>query len=430
MRAESRIALGLTVINYTVAIQGLITGPLQARALGLYDRGVLASIIIPMQVVPVLLAMGTYQAATWVVSRHPGYPVESLRVLTLLSIVPAIATALAIWPTAVLLLEPGQERLWLVLGMMTGVVTGFVSAYSGAAEMLGDWRAVYMVRAGPPLVILLAVMWLFLTGRVTVPAMVIVFGIGNVLPALFLAMRSFKWRRQRSIGPRANQPPGFRSTFAYSMRAWLGTLTNAANARLDQLILVPFLSAASLGLYVVAVSLTTVLAPATNAVGTLLKVRAAEGRLSAGSTVANRLFVCVAVLGALALGAAAPWLVSALFGREFSGAVVLVWMLLPGAVALTVSGLAHNMLYGLGLPGAVFRSELLGVIAGVAALALLLPTFDVRGAAAASSLAYICTAAYLTWSAARRLEVHWSSLLIARRNDMLILTRRLRQGRS
>jgi O-antigen/teichoic acid export membrane protein len=432
MRTESRLAAGLTVINYAVAVQGLVTGPLQARALGLHDRGVLASIIIPMQVVPVLLAMGTYQTATWVMSRSPHHRSESLRVLSRLSLVPAVATALASWPTAMLLLEPGQERLWLALGMLTGTVTGFVAAYSGVAEMLGDWRAVFLVRSGPPLVILLSVLVLFVDGRLTVGSVVVVFALGNLLPAVFLAVRSLRWVRGESPGAHDadDDAPAFRPALAYSMRTWLGTLTNAANARLDQLILVPVLPPESLGLYVVAVSLTFPLAPATNAVGTLLKVRAAEGRLSAAATVANRMFVCLALLGALALGLSGPWLISVLFGVEFSGAAILLWLLLPGAVALTVSGLAQNLLYGLGLPGAVFRAEFLGVVAGLGALAVLIPALEVSGAALASSLSYICTAAYLARSAAKSLGVHWTSLLVPRPEDVLLVTRQLRSHRS
>lgn len=430
IRAESRLAVGLTAINYTVAVQGLITGPLQARALGLYDRGVLASILIPMQIVPLLLAMGTYQTATWIVSRYPDQRLASLRVLSLLSLVPAVATALVAWPTAVVLLEPGPERLWLILGMLTGTFTGFVGAYSGAAEMFGDWTTVFIVRAGTPLVILLSVIVLFVLDLLTVPAMVAVFAFGNVLPATILGLRSTRWRRQRAGESGLGERPTFRPTLSYSLRAWLGTLTNTANARLDQLVLIPFLTPASLGLYVVAVSLTTVLAPATSAVGTLLKVRAAEGRISGATTVVNRLFICVALVGALVLAVLAPWLVSVLFGSEFEEAATLLWLLLPGAVALTVNGLAHNLLYGLGLPNSVFRAELLGVIAGLVALAILLPTFDVRGAAVASSLAYIGTAAYLTRAAARQLDVHWSTLLVPRRTDAVLAIRQLRRGRA
>ena len=98
-----------------------------------------------------------------------------------------------------------------------------------------------------------------------------------------------------------------------------------------------------------------------------------------------------------AVGAAAPWVVPAVFGRDFDGAVTPLAILLPGVVAYApVNVLVVYLSIRRGRPG---LSLAVAVAAGIVTLAtslVLIPPYGASGAAGASSIGY-GAGAVLTW---------------------------------
>ena len=103
-------------------------------------------------------------------------------------------------------------------------------------------------------------------------------------------------------------------------------------------------------------------------------------------------------LVALAVGAIAPFLVPAVFGSAFDGAVTPLELLLPGAVAYApVSVLVVYLSVRRAEPWASLAVSLVAMLVTVGVAVLLIPVHGARGAAAASSIGY-GAGAVLAWA--------------------------------
>jgi O-antigen/teichoic acid export membrane protein len=211
----------------------------------------------------------------------------------------------------------------------------------------------------------------------------------------------------------------------YGARVQFGSWANAANMRLDQLLLSLFAPAASLGLYVVAVSYAGVLLmiPVSAALVMLPEV-VRQHQTGAARACLERW--CRGVLWATCLGGAviAPLgvvAVPALFGSAFQGAVPLAALLVPATVMLGMNQVLSTAFRGIGRPEIGSTSEVVGVAVTIAALAALLPRYGVYGAATASLLAYGASHLYLARKAVIVFEGDAKSLYIPTRDDLTAL---------
>jgi len=211
----------------------------------------------------------------------------------------------------------------------------------------------------------------------------------------------------------------------YGARVQFGNWANVANMRLDQLLLSLFAPAASLGLYVVAVSYASVLlmVPVSAALVMLPEV---VRQHQAGAARACLERWCRGVLWATCVGGAviAPLgvvAVPALFGRAFQGAVPLAALLVPATVMLGMNQVLSTAFRGIGRPEIASTSEVVGVAVTIAALAALLPRYGVYGAATASLLAYSASHLYLARKAVIVFEGDVRSLYIPTRDDLTAL---------
>ena len=107
------------------------------------------------------------------------------------------------------------------------------------------------------------------------------------------------------------------------------------NAQLDQLVLSQTVSAAELGRYAIAVSISLLPMPLVTAIGNVVFPRLAAQREVTGATCELQRLSVLASAGLAAamlvpLAAVAYWLVPLVFGAAYRGAVPLLWILTPG----------------------------------------------------------------------------------------------------
>jgi O-antigen/teichoic acid export membrane protein len=164
------------------------------------------------------------------------------------------------------------------------------------------------------------------------------------------------------------------------------------NLQLDQLLIVAFLPARSLGLYVVAVTWSGATAPSLSAVGSVLfpHVSAARdpGRKAHLLATALQSGVLVAVAITVPFTLLAPVGVPLIFGHDFAPAIPSALLLVPAGAILAWAGIAEQGLLGLGRMKAVVMTEAVGAVVTVGTLPLLLHTSGIFGAAVASLLGY------------------------------------------
>jgi O-antigen/teichoic acid export membrane protein len=165
------------------------------------------------------------------------------------------------------------------------------------------------------------------------------------------------------------------------------------NYRLDQLLMMAFLPAQALGLYVVAVAWGGMVQPLVGALGTALFPHVASGANPAERVrrflQGSRLALLLSLGSAGVMLVLTPWALPFLFGRSFGPAVPAALVLVLASAIAAFNGVMEDGLRGLGRPSAVLWAELGGVCVTVVALLILLPQLGILGAALASLLGYV-----------------------------------------
>jgi stage V sporulation protein B len=187
----------------------------------------------------------------------------------------------------------------------------------------------------------------------------------------------------------------FREAVGFAMPCYLGNLTQFLNYRLDVFIVGFFAGYAALGRYTLAVGLGQVIWMLSNAAATVLlpKVAAREHENSADHVMkVNRLALMASFAGAVALGIAATQLIPLLYGEAFRRSINALLWILPGIVAFSTVNVLAAYLAGIGKPRLNLIVSMISLTATISLDLLLIPRFDIVGAAIASSISYILSA--------------------------------------
>jgi len=123
--------------------------------------------------------------------------------------------------------------------------------------------------------------------------------------------------------------------------------------------------------------------------------RAVDPKLDAGriAAVLTRTTLAVALVTAIPAWFLGPRLVRIVYGAQFADAGVALRLILPGIVAYSVVAVLSRYITGRGRPGTGTLILVAGLALNIGANLFLIPAYGIRGAAAASSLSYIVTAA-------------------------------------
>jgi O-antigen/teichoic acid export membrane protein len=209
---------------------------------------------------------------------------------------------------------------------------------------------------------------------------------------------------RRDPGPEQAAPGGrLREAFRFGLLAWGGNLLQQLNYRFDVLILGAYAAAADVGVYSVALTLTSVAWVLPHGLQMVIFPRTASldaatdsGELSkADSDAAVTRGVRHSVLLLVPAGlivAALLGIVPLVYGSSFDQTVGLGFVLLPGVLALGVGKVLASVVAGRG--GVRYNLYTAAVVAAVT-LALyftLIPAYHGWGAATASSISYLASA--------------------------------------
>lgn len=218
-----------------------------------------------------------------------------------------------------------------------------------------------------------------------------------------------------------------RHLLGFGIRSHLSGVSTLLNERLDQLLISVFLAPVRLGLYVVAVTLTSL----TNLVGvsTSLIALPALARLAPGPERARSgaRFVSLTVLASTAVSLplilCTPLIIRLFFGTAFEPVANVCRVLIVASILLSTNRSIGAVLKAIGRPLDAGMAELMALAATTVGLALLLPLIGLMGAAIASLVSYAVAMAWMTRRTARALDVPWLSLLVPRWHDVRAIVR-------
>jgi len=181
---------------------------------------------------------------------------------------------------------------------------------------------------------------------------------------------------------------------SFGMQGQLSNLIQLLNYRLDSYLVLLLVNAGGVGLYAVGVSLSEGMWLIANSVSVVLLTNLTAGdeeNAARMTPIVCRNTLLVTAAGAIVAAALSPFIVPLIFGDEFDDAVLPFLWLLPGTVALAGTKILAAYVFSRGRP--LINAQIAFVTLAVTVVAdlLLIPSFEVAGAAAASSFAYCCS---------------------------------------
>jgi O-antigen/teichoic acid export membrane protein len=377
--------VGLVSSNLAALALNLATSPLIARSLGPAGRGQQALVGVYDEASTQVFNFGV-PIAIGFYAKEDRYPAEALMGTAwrygLLALPVSLAGGFAAvwWPLSGL---DGASRVlaFLLIGLSPIANTiGMASRQLLLAQgNLAGMRTLSLVQAVVRTALLAA---FFAVDRLSVAV-----AIGSIAASNYVG-HAYAWRKC-AVRPHGNAP--LRVLLHYGIRAVPGSLSNLANNRLDQLLIAPFLGAAALGQYAVAVSVNAI----PQQVGTAMaldsfnkvRVEGLRGREGAASRLIRRAWVA-SLLSMAIVGVVATAGIPLVYGDAFRPAIMPTLILLPGAVFFAVHLVVAQIAYALGKPQFASVAQVVAVIVTILALPPAIHYYGIAGAAWVSTVAY------------------------------------------
>ena len=407
-RAPMSGSLGTTLFA-SIAIQALnvITGIVLARALGPQSRGEVAAILLWTLLVLTAGQIGLPEAVTYETARG------SVRARTVVGTAmrSCVVLSLALMGVGALVLTATLSRYGTSVRttgyIFLAVMPLYVGANVGTAALQGlrAMGAFNAARSAVPLVTASVLVGLAATGTLTVRTAIYAY-LATYLVALVTSVVLLRSRRLWSFDFDRST---LRPLLSYGARSQVSFVTSTLTERLDLLLISVVLGATKLGLYVVAVTLTSSAALAASTVGLVAFPQVAGLAPGPERAEAARRFILLALALSTAIAlpifALTPQLLDVLFGQAFTSVANVCRVLIAASVFLALGQLLASVLRGLGRPLDSGIAGAVGLAVTIVLLAALLPTLGLMGAAITSLVAYIVTAGMMLQRVLRVLEV-------------------------
>lgn len=380
----------------SLAIQGLnvLTGVLLARQLGPHGRGVLAAILIWSGLLTMLGSLGVSDSVTYHAARERrlGALVGTTTALCLVQSIVLIVVGWFVLPIA--LHGYGPSTVHAARTYLAYVPLFLLNMYAMTIlQGVGRFAAYQSVRFLQIALIAVAVAALSVLHGLTVHRVLAIY-VGAYSVVLCVSVTQVL----RHPLDRVHVDLALaRRLLGFAVRSHSSNVSAMFNERLDQLLISVFLAPAQLGLYVVAVTFTSVSTLIGLSVGIVALPTVAAAQAAARPFLVRRYLRLTAFSAAvltLPLLVFAPQIIRVFFGTAFSGATTACRILLVAAVMLAVARLLGVFLKAIGRPLDAGIAEFVALGVTVVLLVGLLPLLGITGAAIASLAAYSVSAAW------------------------------------
>ncbi|MFI6457236.1 polysaccharide biosynthesis C-terminal domain-containing protein [Streptosporangium amethystogenes] len=226
------------------------------------------------------------------------------------------------------------------------------------------------------------------TGHITVTSVIVCWTMSVVLPFILL-IRALRPRPLLTDGRLACRQLAVGSRYHIGLVAFYLLMT------VDTLLINALDSAATVGIYTVAVTTLSLACIPAEAITRVMLPRQAYGDIRQAEQITVRalrlnLLLSAAFIGILA--AVSPVLIPLVYGRPFAGSVIPLLALAPGMIALSVIRLVEQHLVRLARPISMTVIAVGALTTNVLLNLVLIPRGGALGAALASSVAYILMA--------------------------------------
>ena len=414
-RAAPDLALRSTfTTNVALAVLAAATGILCARLLHPAGEGELAAIQAWPLFMGTLAMLGLDSALVYFIARQP----ERSRQLTSTAVLIGFLSSLVVGAVAwfilpfILRAQPPQvvsaARVFLLIGGIYAVV-GIPQGSLRGAHSFTAWN---LFRIAPGLAWLCILLTSWLIGKPNAIHLSRWYLVGTLacgLPVLIVVNRKLQ-------GPLRSDLRLVPEMLRFGLPSAITSLPLTINLQFDQMLIIAFLPARSVGLYAIAVSWSGGVVPLLQALGNVLfpHVSAERDSERQGHLLATALQsgALLAVATSVPFMLLAPFALPLVFGSGFAPSVPSAVVLIPAAAILAWARIAEAGLQGLGRPTTVMFAEAVAAVVTVATLPVLLHTCGIFGAALASLIGYLTIAVFAVVIIRRSTHLRVRSLVI------------------
>lgn len=388
-------------IGYTLGRQLLVAAAqlllvvLIARALGPEGNGHYAMAILLPTLMVNLLNLGVAPATVYFVGRGELAAAQAsasnLRFGLCLAAIGVTGALLVVFLSGEALF-PGVPQGLLLLGLVAFPVSLLLQYLNSVLQGLEDFRAFNAATLIPPYVALAGVaLALFALGmgtRAAVIAYLVGQSMGLVAVVLLLKRKRLRGTTQQATRWHARKIVG------YGWKAHLSNVLAFVNYRADIFLVNLFLTPAATGVYVIAVQIAERLWMLSKAASTVLlpRLSAMHDDPAARLRLTQRGFLVVLLITAVAGGIGAlalHCLLEPVFGAEYANAMGAFLWLLPGIIFGAGARVQSNCIAAAGKPEWNMYVSILVVTTNIILNIFLIPLLGMKGAAIATSAAYI-----------------------------------------
>jgi O-antigen/teichoic acid export membrane protein len=365
------------------------TGIVAARTLGPTDRGYLALLILVPTVLQLAGNLGLPLATTYFIASDRSHEQAVLRAIRRPIVLQIAALTLLQGAILWLLVQNDPHRVELAAALTLPLIVAGAGDLYGRAILQGQARytAFNILRNAIVGFYLVGVALLVVLGRTELVGFAIAWTIASLAAGAVTAGVALAGRARVA---QSSDVVTSSHLLRFGLRGYLASLSPVTTFRLDQALIGLFLAPKELGLYVAALSFTTLpdlisrgvgMIALPHVAGTDVGRRRAESRsFVLFSTVTTAVVVVV-------LEVSAGWLIPFFFGSEFEDAVPITRILLVGSFLWGIRRVLSDSASGAGRPGLASAAELASWITVVPAVAVLLPLWQAEGVAVAMAIA-------------------------------------------
>lgn len=400
--------------NMALAVLAAATGILSARLLRPAGEGELAAIQTWPTLLGTLAMLGLDSALVYFISRQPERGRQLTSTAVLIGLLSSLLVGAAAWFALPFVLSAQRPqvisaaRVFLLIGGIYAVV-GIPHGSLRGAHSFTAWN-LFRIIPGIAWLGMLLISWLL--GHPNAIPLSYWYLAGSLacgLPFLVVVNRRLQgpWRPDAGLAP---------EMLRFGLPSAITSIPLTINLQFDQLLIVAFLPARSLGLYVIAVSWSGGVSPLLQALGTVLfpHVSAERDKDRQGHLLATALQsgTLVALATSVTFMVLAPFGIPLIFSSSFSPSVPSALVLVPASAILAWTRIAEAGLQGLGRPTIVLAAEAVAAIVTLSTLPVLLHVDGIFGAAIASLLGYSAIALFTLVTIKRLTHQRVRSLVI------------------
>jgi len=392
--AVSQSLVASVVITAANVLASIVT----ARYLGASGRGELAALTTLPTFLSFVTTFGLPSGLIFHARRSPERLGSLVSGVFVLSVTAGVAGALVGYVVAPYVLAGfASDSLAVARALLAFTLVGsLTNAVIPALLSRHEFSRCNAVRIAQPTLSLIGMLALGMLGWMTPLTGALVVSLSS-LPGLIWG---FAWIHRECKPVWRGWLAAAREVRSYSLRAYSGELLSSLATQVDKVIVVGIFAPALMGLYVVAMSLSRLVAIFAAAIVTVLfpKVSGRPQRevidVTSRAAGATTLLVGLTAVALIALG---PALLRVLYGAEFEGAALAFRLLVLEAAVASVVQVLSQAFMALDRPGLVTLQYGSGAVVAVPLLFLLAPAWGIEGAAAALLIASAVRLACTYW---------------------------------